>query len=335
MTTLTKMPSSRVSNLIGHYALHNKEELKHTQITNEYEITGIGKKCLKINDGTFLSWDDIDDSLDILLEHGELSEVMTAVLEFFIPLTNDQWEKYLGGRIPLPSELADKEEVEETQRDVDEAKLKLREEIDNIHEKYGKSISEENKGDVLPKYYEEVQRTIAYFDNKYHTAFWNNVQEGIQEFINDIDENPIDPEIYYQFVTGINNDIGEVIYESIPSRSIDYTIWIGKPHEEDSFGWEFEIYMHHGGYWDDDIEYLTMGQVNFEENPILPKFVDDIYNEYLELIIDSNNGICDNDIVMSTEEGDVTTVHDMYDVTTENGETHHMYLEITGVDEDA
>lgn len=229
-----------------------------------------------------------------------------------------------------------KEELEETQRDVDEAKIELNEILDNIHEKYGKTITEENKKEELSKYYEEVQRTILDFDNKYHTAFWNNVQEWVQEFINDIDENTIDPKrIYYQFVTGINNDIGKVIYESIPSRSIDYTIWIGKPHEEDSFGWEFEIYMHHGGYWDDDIEYLTRGQVNFEENPRLPKFVDDIYNEYLELIIDANNDICDNDVVMSTEEEDVTTVHDMYDVTTKDGETHPMYLEITSLDEDA
>ena len=134
MKTITKMPTSRVSNIIGHYALHNKEELKHTQITNEYEITGIGKKCLKLNEGTFISWDEIDDSLDTLVDREELSPVMTAVLEFFLPRTNDEWEKHLGGRIPLPSELAENEETETketaTEENTDEEEQKQSKSID-------------------------------------------------------------------------------------------------------------------------------------------------------------------------------------------------------------
>lgn len=112
MMTLTKLPSFRPCNIIGKYAIANKEEIKGSKISEEYEITGIGKKCLKLNEGTFLSWDEIDDSLDTLVDGGELSPVMAAVLEFFLPRTNDEWEKHLGGRIPLPSELAENEETE-------------------------------------------------------------------------------------------------------------------------------------------------------------------------------------------------------------------------------
>lgn len=120
MKILKKLPSFRPSNIIGHYAIANKEELKGSKISEEYEITGIGKKCLKINKGTFLSWDEIDDSLDTLVDGEELSELLTAVLEYFLPLTNNEWEKHLGGRIPLPSELSKDVETEETEEKTDE-----------------------------------------------------------------------------------------------------------------------------------------------------------------------------------------------------------------------
>lgn len=136
MKILTKLPSFRPCNIIGKYALHNKEELKHEKISEEYEITGIGKKCLKLNEGIFISWDEIDDSLDTLVDGEELSSVMTTVLEFFLPKTNDEWEKHLGGRIPLPSELAENEETEEEYLTDEEAdysnNIEKKEETQNI-----------------------------------------------------------------------------------------------------------------------------------------------------------------------------------------------------------